>query len=234
MMGKIGVTIPTYQRQDKLEEILATIPESVKVYLSDNGATLPKDFQKEKVNVRINKVTPVVPMFSNWTKAGMSAEEYVRLYTRKGLLEGVSLRPSNMFDLPLDLAHFNRWSLIPFGFCKSAVEQGSIELKTAGTQERNFVSVRDIVSIVEMIILGSLKDEIINVSGISTLSIREFSELVQSVMHEEFARSVELKLMTASADRGEKLVYKSQYIPTLERNIENHVKALCRGLLGGS
>lgn len=74
-MGKIGVTIPTYQRQDKLEEILATIPESVKVYLSDNGATLPKDFQKEKVNVRINKVTPVVPMFSNWTKAGMSAEE---------------------------------------------------------------------------------------------------------------------------------------------------------------
>jgi UDP-glucose 4-epimerase len=163
----------------------------------------------------------------------LQAEEYVRMYTRKGLINGVSFRPANMFDVPISLNGFNRWSLIPFSFCRSAVKESRIVLKSPGYQKRNFVSVKDIVRIINMVFQGEITAEVINIPGVSTLSIREFALLVKSVMQDNFGHSIEIEVpegISLSTD----LLYKSHYFSPVELNfsdIEAHINRFCGALI---
>lgn len=74
-MSSYGLAVPTYKRDVELKKLLVTIPEQVPVYISDNGATLPISFEKERKNTFIQKVATVVPMFPNWNLAASSVKE---------------------------------------------------------------------------------------------------------------------------------------------------------------
>lgn len=175
----------------------------------------------------INERTPVAPLH-DYGITHFQAEEYVRMYTRKGLIDGVCLRPSNMFGLPVSLINFDRWTLIPFSFCKDAVEKGEVELKTPGHQYRNFVSVEDIVNVIKKISSNEINAEIINIPGVDTYSIREFAKLVQNVMSEKF----DIKILVTAPD-GEvksRLFYESDYFDPESMNfshIKEHVNQFC-------
>ena len=79
------------------------------------------------------------------------AEMYAEMYSRQGKVKCVSVRPSNVYGRILTEA-FNRWSLVPGCFCREAVEQGTITIKSSGKQMRNFVSLehlsRGVLSII--------------------------------------------------------------------------------------
>lgn len=65
------------------------------------------------------------------------AEQTVQMYDRQRKLRAWIIRPSNLFGVPVDCEKFKRWNLIPFAFCKEAVEHRSITLLTPGSQLRN-------------------------------------------------------------------------------------------------
>lgn len=181
----------------------------------------------------VNENVPPRPVH-DYGLTHLLAEEYVRMYTRKGLINGVSLRPSNMFDVPISLDSFNRWSLIPFLFCKSAVDDNRIVLNTPGFQQRNFVSVQNIIDVIEMLSRGDLHAEVINIPGVSTLSIRHFAELVKSTMREKFDRLVVIELPTGALSDNE-LFYESLYLSPHElgfTKIDEHVEKFCKVLIG--
>lgn len=78
-MISIGITIPTYNREEKLVEILKSIPDGFKVAVSDNGSTISDEVISEYQNVDFVKTPSVVNMFENWNLAikNMSNCDYI-------------------------------------------------------------------------------------------------------------------------------------------------------------
>lgn len=106
------------------------------------------------------------------------AEETVAAFSRQHGTQTTTLRPSNLFGMPPSIHDFHRWSLVPYGFCRDAVETGEIVLRTPGLQQRNFVHL-DVLSesILQSARQGSSGTPI-NLAGADTLTIKHFAQLV--------------------------------------------------------
>ena len=66
---KVSVSIPTYKRSEKLDNILSSIPDHVDVVVSDNGDFTKKWVKDKHVNVKFFSFEKVVDMFINWNNA---------------------------------------------------------------------------------------------------------------------------------------------------------------------
>ncbi len=77
--NSIGIAIPTYKRQTQLTNLLASIPKELKIYVSDNGATLTNTFIKQHPWVTFNVlIGNPVTMYTNWNiVVRMTKEEWV-------------------------------------------------------------------------------------------------------------------------------------------------------------
>jgi len=77
-MKNYGLAVPTYNRISELLKLLDSIPNSVNIYVSDNGGTVPSSIQDTYSNLTIKKNLPVVQMFSNWNlAANLVTEEWL-------------------------------------------------------------------------------------------------------------------------------------------------------------
>src|SRR5581483_1754772 len=118
------------------------------------------------------------------------------------------LRPSNIYGMPASLADFDRWTLIPFGFCKEAVESGTIVLKTPGLQRINFVTGASVADAAERF------DEIpplLHVVGPETLSVRDFAFLVRDCLKTDFGREVRIEHPEAPPELPPDLLFSSAH-----------------------
>ncbi len=134
-------------------------------------------------------------------------------------LQAVSLRPTNGYGAPAHL-WANCWTLALNDFCRSAVNEGRIVLATTGEQQRDFVSFRDIIQAVELLLdVSSPSDPVYNVGGDNVLSIRELAQRVVEVAEKDFGRRINLEAPSYSenpvipwtpfcCDRIKKLGYK--------------------------
>jgi UDP-glucose 4-epimerase len=135
----------------------------------------------------------VLPLSANdYGLSHLQAEEYVQLYTRQQKIQGLVLRPSNFFGIPADLHRCKRWTLTPLGFCREAIEQQKIVLKTPGWQQRNFISILDICGVIQAAIANPPQQSLLHLAGPDTLSIRGLAQLVQRVMAEYLQEQIEL------------------------------------------
>lgn len=74
-MSFLGLCIPTYKRPGELRTLIQSIGTDVRIYVSDNGATLTEEFRNEFPHVQFRPVpAPAVPMFQNWNIAARMAE----------------------------------------------------------------------------------------------------------------------------------------------------------------
>jgi len=78
-MTKIGIAVPTYNREVQLNSLLEVIPEEASVYVSDNGSHLSAVFMGRFPKVHFLAVAgEPVRMFANWNLAArMVTEEWV-------------------------------------------------------------------------------------------------------------------------------------------------------------
>lgn len=67
--NKIGVCIPTLNRNTLLCELLETIPSNIKVFVSDNGGYITDEMKMKYNNMTIHTFNEQVEMFENWNKA---------------------------------------------------------------------------------------------------------------------------------------------------------------------
>lgn len=80
-MSIIGISIPTYKRENVLLELLKSIPPGFKISVSDNGSTISDKTIAEYKSIDFVKKENVVSMFENWNLAinNMSECDYIMI-----------------------------------------------------------------------------------------------------------------------------------------------------------
>jgi UDP-glucose 4-epimerase len=140
---------------------------------------------------RLAENTIVTP-HNDYGLAHSVAEHTVQMYDRAKRVNGWIVRPSNLFGVPVDCEKFKRWNLIPFLFCKEAVERNKITLLTPGSQLRNFVGANDVARTVKWILENRPIERVIHSYGNETISVLDYALLVQRVAKESFQLPVQI------------------------------------------
>lgn len=176
----------------------------------------------------IDEATPPLPG-NDYGLTNLLAEDYVNLYTRQGKVLGMVLRPSNFFDIPANLEQCGRWTLTPLAFCREAVEQKKIVLRTPGHQQRNFISIRDLCGVIQAAAEKIDDYPLLHVAGPDTLSIRELAYCVKTAMSDRLNQDIELVLPDGpKPDSG--FTYQSLYLDDIyhpQHRIDTFVADFC-------
>lgn len=140
----------------------------------------------------IDEETPPCPILQ-YGVSHLLGEIFVSRARARGL-EAVSLRPTNGYGAPAHL-WADCWMLALNDFCQSAVKQGRIILATPGEQRRDFVSIRDIIQALELLLSASCPAEAVyNIGGDNVLSIRDLAQRVVEVAARDYGRKVALEV----------------------------------------
>jgi UDP-glucose 4-epimerase len=139
----------------------------------------------------LNEDTSATP-YNDYGLAHYTAEQTVHMFNRTNQVNAWVIRPSNIFGIPESIEEFKRWNLIPFAFCKEAVENGKITLFTSGSQIRNFVGVSDVCEKLLWIIENRPIYRIMHAYGNDTMSVLNYAYLVQKVALDRFNIPVQI------------------------------------------
>ena len=112
----------------------------------------------------------------------LAGERAVLGANQRGDIEGVVLRLSNAFGMP---AHkdVNCWMLLVNDLCRQAVETGKLVLHSNGLQQRDFITLTNVVLCVEYFLslpLATYKNSVFNLGGDCSLSVYDMTLLVAS------------------------------------------------------
>ncbi|MCG8365688.1 MAG: NAD(P)-dependent oxidoreductase [Pseudanabaenales cyanobacterium] len=180
---------------------------------------------------QIDELTPPLPA-NDYGLSNLQAEEYVQLYTRQKKLHGMVVRPSNFFGIPADLSQCKRWTLTPLAFCREAVEKKQIILRTAGFQQRNFVSILDICAAIHAAASHIKEVPLLHIAGPNTLSIRGLAQLAQQSMRDHLNEEIGLTIPNGTPT-DEDFLYTSRYLGNLYQptdKIEDFIASFCKKL----
>ncbi|WP_336076767.1 NAD-dependent epimerase/dehydratase family protein [Paenibacillus sp. 203] len=170
---------------------------------------------------------------SDYGLAHVTAEQTAGMFDRNKQINAWIIRPSNLFGVPVNLERFKRWNLVPFLFCKEAVEQQRITLLTSGNQLRNFVGVSDVLKRVLWTLEKKPINRVIHAYGKETMSILHYAYLVQKVALENFNLPVQI-IRPEGEDQVIQFQFTSLYkdleiLPT--GNMEKFVNEMLEALL---
>lgn len=111
----------------------------------------------------------------------LAGEHAVLSASQRGRIEGVVLRLSNAFGVPVH-KDVNCWMLLVNDLCRQAVTERSLTLRSAGVQRRDFVTLRDVARAVSHVIDLSrkqLSDGVMNIGGAWTPRVIDMVGLIQ-------------------------------------------------------
>lgn len=137
----------------------------------------------------INEKTQLRPL-NDYGLTHMLSEDIVRNFCSWSKINFKIIRPTNIYGVPQNLSEFNRWSLVPFQFLRNAYTHSEIVIQSSGLQQRNFVSVDDVIKSFELDFQGEL-----NVFGNDTLTIKEFAEKIAHEISHIDSKKVIIKIL---------------------------------------
>lgn len=91
---------------------------------------------------RVDETTPCRPR-NDYALTHLFAEQWIEQYGRTHSLAYVLARPANISGMPRS-GRMQRWTLAPGCFCRDAVEQGRVLVRSTGLQQRDFLPVREV------------------------------------------------------------------------------------------
>jgi UDP-glucose 4-epimerase len=144
-----------------------------------------------------------------------------------------TFRPCAVFGLPVSVAGFRRWSLIPFAFPRAAISEGRIDLTSDGTQSRNFIAADDVAAAVTCWLSADAAGYgVFNPVGRSTLTVWDFARLCATVAEALTGRSVPVSRPHAGGAVAPPLDYRTVHPFCLgQADLPDGIAALTRHLL---
>ena len=111
----------------------------------------------------------------------LAGENVVLGASQRGQIEGVVLRLSNAFGVPVDKA-VNCWMLLVNDLCRQAVQNRKLLLQTSGIQQRDFIGLTDVCRVVEQVVVykgASIQTSIFNLGLGVSHSVLSMAQLIQ-------------------------------------------------------
>jgi UDP-glucose 4-epimerase len=142
----------------------------------------------------------------------LAGENVVLSAGERGEIEGIVLRLSNAFGAP---AHKNAncWVLLVNDLCRQAVQSGKLVLRSSGLQQRDFISITEVVRVATTLSTRALDVQlhgIFNVGSGVSQSVLELAQIVQQRCKLVLGFEPELQRLATGADeRHEKLEYRT-------------------------
>jgi UDP-glucose 4-epimerase len=118
----------------------------------------------------------------SYATSHLAGENAVLSANKYGKIEGIVLRLSNAFGVPVH-KDVNCWMLLVNDLCRQAVMQRSLTLRSSGLQRRDFVTLQDVACAVSHVLgltKGQLGDGVFNIGGAWAPRIIEMVELIQT------------------------------------------------------
>jgi UDP-glucose 4-epimerase len=127
----------------------------------------------------ITETTPTTPIHP-YSLSHHVAEDIVNWYHHSFGMETAILRLSNAYGYPADPL-VQRWTLVFNDLCRQAVVDGKIQLRSKGTQQRDFIPLSDVARSVQHLIglpPGSWGKGLFNLGGECSMSIHDVAQRV--------------------------------------------------------
>ena len=138
------------------------------------------------------------------------AEKYCRQFEVERKVKSYILRISNGYGAPL-FKSINRWTLVLNDLCSTAFSQKRIVLKSRGTQERDFVAIRDILQGIEIFVENDIEDQnrnIYNLGGENNVSVISLANIVAEVYRERYKEKIAIEIPEDAAEPDIKVSFK--------------------------
>ena len=127
----------------------------------------------------ITEATPTRPVHP-YAITHRLAEDFVNWHRHSYGMETVILRLSNAYGYPTD-PMVQRWTLVFNDLCFQAVRERKIQLRTRGTQERDFIPLTDVARAVKHLLdlpFGGWRSGLFNLGGECSMSIYEVAQRI--------------------------------------------------------
>jgi UDP-glucose 4-epimerase len=147
---------------------------------------------------------------NNYSITHYLAEMYCRQFGAEKKVKSYILRISNGYGAPL-FPSIKRWTLVLNDLCSTAFNQRKIVLKSKGTQERDFVGIKDILQGVEIFTEKEVEDRgsnVYNLGGGQNFSIISLARAVAGVYKERYNQGIEIEIPEDAAEPDIKASFK--------------------------
>lgn len=146
---------------------------------------------------------------TNYAITHYLAECFCRQFEVEKKLKCYILRISNGYGAPL-FKSVNRWTLVINDLCQMAFKQGRIVLKSKGTQERDFVGIKDILQGVDILLKGQQEDhgDVFNLGSGKNTSIITLARTIAEVYKERYQRSINIEIPEDAIEPDIKLPFR--------------------------
>ncbi len=147
---------------------------------------------------------------NNYSITHYLAERYCRQFEVEKKVKSYILRISNGYGAPL-FRSIKRWTLVLNDLCSTAFVQKKILLKSRGTQERDFIGIRDILQGVEIFVEKDIEDQgnnVYNLGGGRNISIISLANAVAEVYEERYNQSIKIEIPEDAAEPDIKVSFK--------------------------
>jgi UDP-glucose 4-epimerase len=111
----------------------------------------------------------------------LAGEHAVLSASQRGQIQGIVLRLSNAFGVPMH-KDVNCWMLLVNDLCKQAVQTHKLVLQTSGLQQRDFIGLTEVCSVVEHLAIDhgeSKQTGVFNVGAGVSQSVLKVAQLIQ-------------------------------------------------------
>lgn len=135
----------------------------------------------------------------------LAGENVVLGATQRGQIEGIVLRLSNAFGAPVHKG-VNCWMLLANDLCKQAVQNKKMVLRSSGLQQRDFVAITQVCSVIDHLAyhdIDTLLPGVFNLGSGVSQSVLEMAQLIQQRC--KLVLGFEPGLLRPEAEAGERI-----------------------------
>ena len=176
----------------------------------------------------ISEDTLVMPS-SHYAITHRIAEDYIIKVGREGKIGTTIVRLSNAIGPPIH-KHANCWMLVANDMAKQVIENGKIQLKSSGTQLRDFVPISSVASAVKLLLEDDVySGKVFNLGLGRSMSILQLANILANRAKDILSLDVSISTAINDSKHGDYLNYSIDkitsigYSPscTLEKEIDD-------------
>jgi UDP-glucose 4-epimerase len=143
---------------------------------------------------------------------------------KSGAINGTSLRLSNSYGAPVQ-KDVDCWSLLVNDLCKQASQNKEIVLRSAGTQERDFITMSDLCRVISHLLLdfptGNYPN-VMNIGSGTSMSVLAMAKIVQDRCSEVLGFLPDIRKVSGiEAKESPSLKYNSNFANLYADQIQN-------------